>query len=124
MAPGVMGCGQLVIAALGLAVAYGIARLTDKDKKGIFVIRNPDPEVPIVALSFRATPDDEPFDVDVVVPPGGRSHWVDVDWSGPDGFYDVLATWADGREARIDRVVLDSHDGSPIPLDFAVPPRR
>jgi hypothetical protein len=123
LTPGLTGCG-LLVAGLVLGVGYAVSRLKDKDKKGLFVVRNPDPDVPILALAFRASPEDEPFEVDVFVPPRGRPQLVEVDWSGPDGFYEVLALWADGREGALPRILLDGRAGPPVPLDFEVPPRR
>jgi hypothetical protein len=121
LAPGLTGCGLIVA---GLVAAVGIAYQRVRDKKKLFVVRNPDPQVPIVALAFREGPDDEPFEADAVVPPGGRPQVVDVDWGGPDGFYDVLALWADGRQGLLERVPVEGDAAPPVPLDFPVPPRR
>jgi hypothetical protein len=123
LAPGLTGCG-LAVAALVVGVGVAFHEVQKKNGKALFVVRNPDPDVPILALAFRASPEDEPLETGVMVPPGGRARLVDVDWTGPDGFYDVLATWADGREGILSRVLCDAGGGPPAPLDFAVPPRR
>jgi hypothetical protein len=123
LAPGLTGCG-LAVAALVVGVGVAFHEVQKKNGKALFAVRNPDPDVPILALSFRTSPEEEPFEADVMVPPGGCPKMVDVDGDGPDGFYEVRALWADGREGALTGVPLDWRCGPPVPLDFEVPARR
>jgi hypothetical protein len=50
--------------------------------------------------------------------------FLDGDWDGVEGAYDVVARWADGRTGSVSSVFLTRDPKDPIRLDFAAPPRR
>jgi hypothetical protein len=60
----------------------------------------------LVGLAFRESPDAEAHDVDVVVPPGVVDAQVVADWDGAEGYHQVLALLADGRQVELPPVAV------------------
>jgi hypothetical protein len=120
LAPGLTGCG-LVVAALVVGVGVAIHEVQKKNGKALFVVRNPDSDVPILGLALVAAgdPEAEPQELYAFVPPG--SHLVDADWDGVEGVYDVVARWADGRTGVVAGVPMTRDPADPVRLDFCAP---